>query len=233
MIKSIFGAAVLGALACATSAKAATVTATYSGHMIFTSAEAGGAPWGYDALGTYIVGDTYTATIVFNTSAGATVLAAGGEQYQDQRPGFATESFTVAGHTYDSAGSAISYYDRSTDFIEFNISYSPGDFGGQFFEALVDGPISTGLNDPLSLTASDFLTGTGGNVVVPGNHGGALYGNYDLEQLNITVTAPEPSTWAMMTIGFAGLGFAGLHASRRGRSGEAAKGRARASVGSA
>ena len=31
--------------------------------------------------------------------------------------------------------------------------------------------------------------------------------------------APEPSTWAMMLIGFAGLGFAGFRASRRGRNG--------------
>jgi hypothetical protein len=29
------------------------------------------------------------------------------------------------------------------------------------------------------------------------------------------VATPEPSTWAMMTLGFAGLGFAGYRASRR------------------
>jgi hypothetical protein len=32
---------------------------------------------------------------------------------------------------------------------------------------------------------------------------------------NIALTAPEPSTWAMMAIGFAGLGFAGWHRSHR------------------
>ena len=95
--------------------------------MTYTSAEATGAPWGYDAWGNYVVGDAYHATIVYNTSAGTTVDYPGGEQAQDQRPGFATENFTVAGHTYYSAGSAISYYDRSPDLIEFNISYSPGD----------------------------------------------------------------------------------------------------------
>jgi len=31
----------------------------------------------------------------------------------------------------------------------------------------------------------------------------------------LTVGTPEPSTWAMMLIGFAGLGFAGYRASRR------------------
>jgi PEP-CTERM motif len=30
-----------------------------------------------------------------------------------------------------------------------------------------------------------------------------------------TLTVPEPSTWAMMLVGFAGLGFAGYRASRR------------------
>ena len=31
----------------------------------------------------------------------------------------------------------------------------------------------------------------------------------------LTVTAPEPSTWAMMLLGFAGLGFAGYRTSRK------------------
>jgi hypothetical protein len=195
-------------LAGATASNAAIVTATYSGHMIFTAAEASGPPWGYDAYGDYIVGDAYSATIVFNTSRGTTVVYPDGEQDQDQRPGFATESFTVAGHTYLSAGSAISYYDRSTDSVEFNISYSPGDFGGQFFEALTSGPITPALDAPLSLTSPDFLAGTGGNVVVPGGAGGALFGDYDLEALDISASAPEPSTWAIMVVGLAGIGGA-------------------------
>ena len=37
------------------------------------------------------------------------------------------------------------------------------------------------------------------------------------EQLafNLTFTVPEPSTWAMMILGFAGLGFAGYRRARR------------------
>ena len=213
MMKSLLGGAVLGALAVATDANAALVTATYSGVMTYTSAEATGAPWGYDAWGNYVVGDAYNATIVYNTSAGTTVDYPGGEQAQDQRPGFATESFTVAGHTYYSAGSAISYYDRSPDLIEFNISYSPGDFGGQFFEAItIPGvTISPSLNDPLSLTTADFGPGTGGNVVLPGSDAGApsgaIYGDYDIEKLDITVAAPEPPTWALTLMGFAAAGL--------------------------
>ena len=31
----------------------------------------------------------------------------------------------------------------------------------------------------------------------------------------VTATVPEPSTWAMMLLGFAGLGFAGYRKSRK------------------
>jgi hypothetical protein len=33
-----------------------------------------------------------------------------------------------------------------------------------------------------------------------------------------TPAVPEPSTWAMMLLGFAGLGFAGYRTARRGAS---------------
>ena len=37
----------------------------------------------------------------------------------------------------------------------------------------------------------------------------------DYVAAGVTATTPEPSTWAMMIVGFAGLGFAGYRASRR------------------
>ena len=36
--------------------------------------------------------------------------------------------------------------------------------------------------------------------------------------LAYAIVAPEPSTWAMMLVGFAGLSFAGWRAPRAGRS---------------
>jgi hypothetical protein len=33
--------------------------------------------------------------------------------------------------------------------------------------------------------------------------------------MGLSLTAPEPSTWAMMVVGFAGLGFAGYRKSRK------------------
>jgi hypothetical protein len=49
------------------------------------------------------------------------------------------------------------------------------------------------------------------------------YQNPDTNGLNdISVTVPEPSTWAMMLLGFAGLGFAGHRRARAGHAAHAA-----------
>ncbi len=45
-----------------------------------------------------------------------------------------------------------------------------------------------------------------------GADGGYLYAN---GSENFSISAPEPSTWAMMTFGFAGLGFVGYRSSRK------------------
>jgi hypothetical protein len=40
---------------------------------------------------------------------------------------------------------------------------------------------------------------------------------YDTTAISVALTTPEPSTWALMTIGFAGLGFAGYRRAARGK----------------
>ena len=40
-------------------------------------------------------------------------------------------------------------------------------------------------------------------------------GNFTGTMTPVTVSVPEPSTWAMMLLGFAGLGFAGYRSTRR------------------
>ena len=91
-------------------------------------------------------------------------------------------------------------------------------------------------------TASDFLgAGTfldiyglaftigGGTVVDVFSNGigfgppGAVFGvavvtsetTLDYVSAGVAASTPEPSTWAMMILGFAGLGFAGYRASRK------------------
>jgi hypothetical protein len=51
------------------------------------------------------------------------------------------------------------------------------------------------------------------------NGAGCSGGYYDfLGDATVTPAVPEPSTWAMMILGFAGIGFVGYHRSRRGSS---------------
>ena len=43
-----------------------------------------------------------------------------------------------------------------------------------------------------------------------------FYGwDFSIPAVNVASDVPEPSTWAMMVLGFAGLGFAGYRRSRK------------------
>ena len=81
------------------------------------------------------------------------------------------------------------------------------------------GPIDFTIAD---LQVSDFTQNTKGYwgiVDVLGSHGtGEAGGNLGVTTTitSITPSVPEPSTWAMMLAGFAGLGYAGFRRSRQG-----------------
>jgi hypothetical protein len=65
----------------------------------------------------------------------------------------------------------------------------------------------------VSYTGSYFIAGAGGNPYFPTNPASAR----QYFEVNFLTPGgiPEPSTWAMMLFGFAGLGLAGYRASRR------------------
>ena len=126
---------------------------------------------------------------------------------------------------------------------DYTIPYSFGWYPGipataisydNLFYAAADAPITC-----LTVPAGGFLDGYGvlftledGTVVDMygfGGSGNSIYGAvvwqagasspdytsaYDFGT-GLTLTVPEPSTWAMMVLGFAGLGFAGYHRSRK------------------
>jgi hypothetical protein len=202
-------------LSAASAANAAHVQIDFSGVGIQTQAEIDYPTlWGVDAWGNSIIGQAYTATILYNTSAGTTVIDAGGGQSQAQIPGTALDFFTVNGHSYHSTStSGLAVYQRASDFLMLNISNTPSDYEGLFFESITTKLISPDLNAPVSLSLGDFLvdpvTGlaSGGNVVLAGSNGGSLFGNFSVTSVTISVSAPEPSTWALMLAGFAGLGL--------------------------
>jgi PEP-CTERM motif len=60
------------------------------------------------------------------------------------------------------------------------------------------------------------LYSNGGNA--PGDYGVVVWadgaGDYT-SSIGLSLTAPEPSTWSMMILGFAGLGFAGYRKSHK------------------
>jgi len=86
---------------------------------------------------------------------------------------------------------------------------SSGTFGSVFFYVSTsDGGFQTGPFG-IRVTGPQIYTGTLSAPIFS-------VGKFVLDSGTLTVTAvPEPSTWAMMLAGFAGLGFAGYRATRR------------------
>jgi PEP-CTERM motif len=64
-------------------------------------------------------------------------------------------------------------------------------------------------------TASDLSFGP--NFVRANTLGLGSWGPGTNISIDVTFGVPEPSTWAMMLLGFAGIGFAGYRSSRKGR----------------
>jgi PEP-CTERM motif len=169
-----------------------------------------------------------TTTIAANFGAAGTATLTGG----------AIQNFSSAGRF---AISSPNYY--NTDTTSFSINFSNpvaafgfygtdiGDFGGQ---------LSLLLTDTMGNTTSLIVPATEGSGGEQPENGSVLYfGFYDLSTTytsiafqnsntadqfgfdnftigsiqQVTPSAPEPATWAMMLLGFAGLGFVGY---RRG-----------------
>ena len=134
-------------------------------------------------------------------------------------------------------------YDQSADGeLDFAVA---GDLPGQYGSltvtglATLDGSVAIDLTNGFKLAAGesfDFLTAGGISGALTGlsfdgaacsaqsgdvwTCAGATFegvlgaGGFGLDVVE-TSTVPEPSTWAMMLIGFAGLGYAGYQRSRR------------------
>ncbi len=95
------------------------------------------------------------------------------------------------------------------------------------FSVIIHGTISGGAfnGDPIFTSFSPTTNFTGGFVGWEGldptglseTTYGAHVGTFDgtMAEIVIGTGVPEPSTWAMMLLGFAGLGFAGYRGSRK------------------
>jgi hypothetical protein len=93
------------------------------------------------------------------------------------------------------------------DITMFDVTVYGDSISGTSFSAPDFGfPIEPGQTDTIQVVSQ----GGGLQVIIPWfayTEGGTVYSGF-------VATVPEPSTWAMMLIGFAGLGFAGYRTRR-------------------
>jgi PEP-CTERM motif-containing protein len=93
------------------------------------------------------------------------------------------------------------------DITMFDVTLYSSSIGGTSFSGTYfDFPIEPGQTDTFVVVSQ----GGGLQVIIPWfayTEGGTVYSGF-------VATVPEPSTWAMMLIGFAGLGLAGYRTRR-------------------
>jgi hypothetical protein len=94
--------------------------------------------------------------------------------------------------------------------ISVNVSSQSAEDGATLGWGTTDDDSGPGVIDGYN---ASYLTDNGffpNKPTPPPNNGGPIF------QMEVSaVTTPEPSTWAMMPLGFAGLGFTGYRASRK------------------
>jgi hypothetical protein len=202
----LIGALLFGALF-STSAFADIVTATYTG--IANGADSAGL---FGAPGP--VNENFTAIYVFDTgfpgagqfNNGTEFQTYGGTAFQPAIPNpLISASLTINGDTFTTSGLLESFLDtRNSNFIALAEVF-PSDFNHVFFNQLAtndpNAPFPTSIN-------SSFTYTNPGNA---GNQSSFTLEGDSLTLFSNTVTftdaVPEPSTWAMMILGFASIGF--------------------------
>ncbi len=194
-------------------ASAEIVTATFTGTVNFVFDQSGGLPPASE-------GDTFVATYVFNlanatdTMIDPTIGGFSAGPYGS----FATATVAINGNT-----------GLLPTFTSGELTGETQVFGiGSVIDAVVNGASSNHLDSSVEgtdfawnltspATAFSYTTGDADQTLIQLEDDTGDLVEADISSVNITVTSspvPEPSTWAMMLIGFAGLGFAGWRATR-------------------
>jgi hypothetical protein len=202
----------LAATAIAGRATASTIDFHVAGHAISTAAEVDfPTVWGVDENGNSIIGDSYVATIhyvadpAFNTTDGATYTG------NYEAPGPSTGTLTLGGKTYFvSAAAGLQDYLKTTGYLNVTDSVDPHDDTGIFWQLFYPTSSNISLTQLFSFDSTNdpVLASSSGNAVVVAGNGGVLRADFDVSSFSVTAGVPEPATWAMLTIGIAGLGLA-------------------------
>jgi hypothetical protein len=106
--------------------------------------------------------------------------------------------YTISLNAFSSTGTPLGTFSGSgSQLIQIN-----GGVGGSGIVFGLDAPQATTLNNLLLTPGNEVFT-------VSASFGNAQGGLDVIQAAGITAAVPEPSTWAMMLLGFAGLGFMG------------------------
>jgi len=229
MKAKLFAIAALAALGLTSPASATIVTLTYTGVVVdggSTLSNGTDAQGLFGPAGASLVGDTYTASYVFDTSLGGSVYDMntptnltmyGGADFPGTTSPALSASLTINGRT-------LSFGPAGTDGGMMLCGFPLGCSGASnsydevyaIDDALQQQLYAYAPSGPgIPVQSFDFsLVST-----TPYQSRGDLNMSnefLDLLPLSVTVSAiPEPATWTMMLVGFFGLGFAGLLRSRR------------------
>jgi len=199
----------IGLLA-ASPASASVATITFTGTTYDNGA---GGPWGLDAYGANIVGLPYSASFTFDSSKGTTDIATG----SFVASGGYTGSYTIGGHGYAATGTTYAEYLRTSNFIEVIVYDDPNANTGVVMQAITNhtGTLNPNLFSPLpTLTLNPADVATSFARAVLRQNGGVLRADGTIGTVSVSAV-PEASTWAMMLLGFAGLGFVGYRRATR------------------
>jgi hypothetical protein len=187
-----------------TAASAAIVTETFTGTVAGTDSG------GFFGTANTSLNTTFIATYVFDTnnvgpgfSPGSTDIY-GGSGYPLPDP-LISATLVINGHTFSSNGSWASELT-----VRNNAAFQGYAFAGTAWDRYFNtGILSTSPNAPapISVTSPFSYSYQSGDI----SNGHFVFGSEQLNLFPTTVTltaaVPEPSTWAMMILGFAGIGF--------------------------
>lgn len=208
----------------ATSASAAAITEVFTGTVSQT--------YGTDTMfgGNVSVGDQFTATYVFDTNRGQEYDTTGSFTLQPSAGNLSpvtSASLSINGVLVQLNGGGygeLGLYNSDTSILKFGTHAAAGSAahdtyldmgvqsspsaGGQLNPNQV--PFPTSLTSEFSYTTDPYWDYRSGQLQEPGNGPNLI--NFTINAVTLRVegnvaAVPEPSTWAMMILGFCGVGF--------------------------
>ena len=212
-MKKLLGACVIvGNLFVVTSAFSATVNVNLSGASTGTLIDADGASFAQTFAGQTVAGTGLTGSPINPL----TLAPSGTIEVAFFSPGVSPASNSLLSQPGNSAPLAI-----LLDSLASSITFTAGSADGgnsisvNFYDAsgAVTGSTSVVLNSSYSIYTIGIGTFAGLSIFDNNDGAGLRFMNFSYETQ--TGAVPEPSTWAMIILGFAGLGFMGYRRSRK------------------